>query len=336
MTLAPSQIPPIPFAPGWDEQREAELAGAGGVRVLARLVAESGSNGTYAPTALIDFASKVQRDTLNGFRGHPAADDLSRATPVIHWLGATFDRATNATYVRGVVDPDATDLARLIRVGRAPQISIHYANVRRGSDGGTITGVEPISLDTVPLGLGGMPSSAIVAWQTLGAGEALHMIPFEEAELVSMSTPPISQAELVQALQAHETIVQLRELLGLSPSASSEQVKAAVVKLNADVAQARTAQTTRLASELIASYQPGIPETMRPFVLQGVQSELLAASVTGVPSETEVSVSLKKVLERDEFKNVLASPPPARNSTLIHTAPPAQAGGIRYAPGRRI
>src|SRR5262249_40390734 len=140
----------------------------------------------------------------------------------------------------------------------------------------------PIAIDLVGLGRQGMAHSNIIAWRNLsasGGSESLHMIPFGE-DLDMTMTPPISQAELVQALQAHEIVVQMQEILGLAPTASSEQVKAAVVKLNADLQVARAAEAARLAGEMIASYQPSIPATVRPFVLQGVQGEL--ATVTGV------------------------------------------------------
>lgn len=122
-------------------------------------------NWDYKDTAIKDIVKVVNEKTLNGFKGHQKAENISTEFPDIqtHWVGAKWDETEKAGFFRGIMDKSATQLKDWISNGRIKQVSIFGKPDLHEDENGKISviGYDPMSIDWTPLDRQGMPTEIV-------------------------------------------------------------------------------------------------------------------------------------------------------------------------------
>lgn len=154
----------IPTAPGVDIDAIKD-GDPNSLEIVVEVPSSKSKRGwDYKPQAIKDIIDHVNVHTLSGFLGHQKQENLETEfpTPVVHWVGASWDDNKKAGYFRGVIDPAAENLKRWIRAKRVKEVSIYGIPKLKQSSGETsVVGYKPLSIDFVPIGRPGMPTSIV-------------------------------------------------------------------------------------------------------------------------------------------------------------------------------
>ena len=154
----------IPTAPGVDIDAIKD-GDKNSLEIVVEVPSSKSKRGwDYKPQAIKDIVDHVNVHTLSGFLGHQKQENLETEfpTPVAHWVGASWDDNKKAGYFRGVIDPAAENLKRWIRAKRVKEVSIYGIPKLKQSSGETsVVGYKPLSIDFVPIGRPGMPTSIV-------------------------------------------------------------------------------------------------------------------------------------------------------------------------------
>ncbi len=154
----------IPTAPGVDIDAIKD-GDPNSLEIVVEVPSSKSKRGwDYKPQAIKDIIDHVNVHTLSGFLGHQKQENLETEfpTPVAHWVGASWDDNKKAGYFRGVIDPAAENLKRWIRAKRVKEVSIYGIPKLKQSSGETsVVGYKPLSIDFVPIGRPGMPTSIV-------------------------------------------------------------------------------------------------------------------------------------------------------------------------------
>lgn len=135
---------------------EGFLAGdADPCQVVAKVPVGWSSNGYFfSEKAVRDIADKISREGATAGLGHiePGAVGYEFPPVAVAWVGALYDEAARAAFVRGYVDPAMPDLKRHIRSQVINRVSTDgYAKMESGEDGRQVlTSFDLVSLDLAP------------------------------------------------------------------------------------------------------------------------------------------------------------------------------------------
>lgn len=188
----------------------------------------------YTPQALKRIVDVVMEQGLPGFLGHQKPEDVDHQfpQPVTHWVGGKM--VGDKAYIRGVVDPSASDLKRWIRSRAVRTVSIYGIPKLEHAAGETrVVDFQPLSIDWTPLGRAGMNTRVVAVGEmdTIIAKGGTEMRVKEALEVIRQAIIDgnLSTKKIVGEIGVDRT--EILEAVGITDYDSTKKIVGEITQL---------------------------------------------------------------------------------------------------------
>lgn len=272
----------------------------------------------YTPQALKRIVEVAMEQGLPGFLGHQKPEDVDHEfpQPVTHWVGGKM--VGDKAYIRGVVDPSASDLKRWIRSKAVRTVSIYgIPKLEYAAEEARVVDFEPLSIDWTPLGRASMNTRVVAIGEMdyivarkddkMGLKEALETI----KEAIKNGILTVGQIVGEIGVGASE----LLEAIGLADYGSAKEMVG-------EIARALEVETDKVVEEVkklketadkyaMLEHQQKMDKVVGEMVQEGeearrVVKRFLEGRIEVGASEDDIKKAVGELIEHDEVvKQVL-------------------------------
>lgn len=287
--------------------------------VTVRIKAGKGQQGrgyNYGPAVLQAIGEQVLAERPAGYRGHQDKDKVEYEwrEPVTTWIGALWNDAEQALYVKGYVHPTAPELRHQVRMaatGVDPVNSVSIWGTRRVDEvTGEVLEMDLWSIDWTPKGRAGMETELVSVGGEQTDDEEDEDVTTREEVIASLTEGDLPPA-LVLAIEDKAKAAVLETLRG------SLLAKLGVEDATLEEALERVSSLAHEKAE--AALDAQVRELVEAAVTGEMQREAIVSHVTarlhdGAPTKEEIAAEIDAAKEVAYIKALSSGPAPVNGA----------------------